>query len=462
MILPHHLKSQKIAVLGLGKTGLSTACSLTQAGVDAVLWDDEAAKRQAAEKLGYTLVNLADDKNWDGIQALVTSPGIPNSFPKPHKVITIAKDKKIPFFCDIELLFQSAPDASYIGITGTNGKSTTTSLIGHIMKAHDPATEVGGNLGRPVLEMKKLNAGEAYVLELSSYQLELSPSAVFDVAILLNITPDHLDRHGSLEGYAKAKENIFKLARQNKKQTFLIGVDDKLSKKIYEDLQKSVATVIPFSVVQKLDRGIYVKDGWLVDGYFEAHKEIVDLTDIPSLPGVHNWQNAAAAYGAARAMGLEAKFIVEHMRDFPGLEHRQELVTTKGTITFVNDSKATNADSTSKALACYDNIYLIAGGQAKEEGLDTLKKFYPKINKVYLIGEAEDRFASEIDGKLEYARCGKMEAAVANAYKDAMQDKKPSVILLSPLCASWDQYDNFEHRGKHFKSIVGTLTGAGS
>ncbi len=450
-----------VAVLGLGKSGLSAARALVAGGAEVWAWDDNEASRTRAAAEGLTLVDL-HDCDWSQPVSLVLSPGIPHSFPAPHPVTDLARHSGCEIISDIELLARAQRGVRYIGITGTNGKSTTTTLIGHILKQTGRPVAVGGNLGVPALELEALTQDGVYLLEMSSYQLEITSSITFDIAVLMNISPDHLDRHGGFDGYVAAKKLIFH--RQSKACTAVIGTDDDTSRGICEDLVSAdEQKVIPISGSHVLDRGVYVADGVLIDATGGNAEKILDLSRLSNLPGTHNAQNAAAAYAVAKSLGVSREEIVAGLQSFGGLEHRQELVDDIDGVRYVNDSKATNADAAARALACYDPIYWIAGGRAKEGGLDGLEGFYPRIAEVFLIGEAEAAFASVLEGRFPVKRCGTLAKAVsaaAQAANDARKNKGVApVVLLSPACASFDQFPSFEARGAAFKDAVARLRG---
>jgi UDP-N-acetylmuramoylalanine--D-glutamate ligase len=452
MIDLRHLKGKRYAVMGLAKSGLATAKALIAAGVEILAWDDGEQGRAAATAAGIPLTDL-NTADLAGLDALLLSPGIPHTFPKPNAVAARAKAAGIPIIGDIELLYGAQPKAAYIGITGTNGKSTTTALIGHILSLTGKPVQVGGNLGTPVLTFEPLGEGGIYVLEMSSYQLELVPSVGFNVAILLNVTPDHLDRHGGMDGYIRAKRHIFQHPKRS--HTAIIGVDDEHCRKVYDELEAALqSAVVPISAEHET-KGVYVLDGKLYDGGTDP---VIDLNTIPSLPGRHNWQNAAAAFAATHAASVPVETILEGLRTFPGLAHRQQLVADRDGIRFVNDSKATNADAASKALVCYDPIYWIIGGQPKEGGLDGLEPFMPRIRHAFVIGQASDQFANWLDAHdVPYTRCGDLETAVPAAATLAQSEKlSGATVLLSPACASWDQFKSFEHRGEVFAALVST------
>jgi UDP-N-acetylmuramoylalanine--D-glutamate ligase len=316
---------------------------------------------------------------------------------------------------------------------------------------------VGGNLGAAALSLEPLPGDGIYVLELSSYQLELTPTPICDVAILLNITPDHLSRHGGMDGYIDAKALI--LHPKGRGSIGVLGVDDQPCRDLFAKLQSTGRKLIPTSVERAVAGGVDAVNGMLTDRTGPHPEEVLDLRSIATLPGSHNWQNAAAAYVAATAMGLDRAPIVAGLRSYPGLAHRQQLIATVNGVRYVNDSKATNADAAAKALVCYEPIYWIIGGRAKEGGLAGLDPFYPRVRHAYLIGECADDFAKQLRGKLPFTQCGTLDKAVAAAHRDA---KAGAVVLLSPACASWDQYPNFEARGDHFRRLVGALGGRGA
>jgi UDP-N-acetylmuramoylalanine--D-glutamate ligase len=347
--------------------------------------------------------------------------------------------------------------ARYVGITGTNGKSTTTALVAHILAAAGRRVQAGGNIGVPALLLDELGADGAYVLEMSSYQLELTTSLAFDVAVLLNVTPDHLDRHGGMAGYIAAKERIF--ARQGNAHFAIVGIDDDVCRSIADALSKrGRQRVVPISSGPAAPGGVSVSDGWLVDGIDGDGRRVVDLRAIERLPGRHNWQNAAAAFAAVRCLGLDAAQAASGLRSFAGLAHRQELIATIDGVRYVNDSKATNADAVANALACYDAVYWIAGGQAKEGGIAPLARFFPRVRRAFLIGEAAPAFAATLDGKAPYAMCRTIETAVAAACA-AARGTQGATVLLSPACASFDQFSDFEARGERFRALVQALPG---
>lgn len=405
--------------------------------------------------MGATLVEPAAI-DWSRASALIISPGIPNRLPTPHPAAVAARAAGKPILCDVELLARAEPKARFVAITGTNGKSTTTALIGHILKEAGMRSEVGGNIGRGALDLSPLGTGGVYVLELSSYQLELLATFRANIAIWLNITPDHIDRHGDMSGYVEAKKNIF--ARQRPGDCAVIGTDDEPSRAVEREIGgRSGITCVPVALDRPVAGGISYRAGILVD----ADGYTVDFSDVPTLPGDHNAQNAAAAWAACRWLHVPRERIVAGLRSYPGLPHRQERVASVGHVVYVNDSKATNADATARALSSYRDIYWILGGQAKEGGVAPLASYFDRIRHAFLIGEASDLFARQLEGKLPYSRCGDLQSALDAAHARAQREAGgPAVVLLSPACASWDQWKSYEHRGDAFRAMARALPGA--
>jgi UDP-N-acetylmuramoylalanine--D-glutamate ligase len=442
-----------VAVLGLGKSGLPTALALAASGAEVWAWDDSEDRRAEARAAGVDLVDLHAAELRE-LTTLVLSPGIPHTHPAPHGVVTRARATGLEIVCDVDLLFRTQREAAYVGITGTNGKSTTTALIGHVLKHAKRRVEIGGNIGTAALSLEPLTQGGTYVVEMSSYQLELSPTAVWDVAVLLNVSPDHLDRHGGMDGYVAAKMNIFQ--RQTRPRAAIVGVDDAISASIHADLERADdQTVIAISGSKRLTRGVYVADGVLYDARDGKPVAIRDLSDCLTLPGAHNHQNAAAAAAVALQIGIPRGAIAEALATYPGLAHRQERIATLDGVLFVNDSKATNADAAARALGCYDKIQWIAGGQAKDGGIESLRPYFPRVAHAWLIGEAANDFARTL-GDVPHTLAGDLASAVRGAFAAA---KPGSVVLLSPACASWDQFRSFEHRGETFRGLVAGLSG---
>jgi UDP-N-acetylmuramoylalanine--D-glutamate ligase len=444
--------NRTVAVFGLARSGLSAARALRAGGARVEAWDDSPARRAAAAEFDLTDPMQTD---WRRVAALVLSPGVPLTHPAPHPVVQQAKQAGVPVIGDVELFAGAALPARRVGITGTNGKSTTTALIGHVLRAGGRSVAVGGNIGMPVLDLEALGADGIYALEMSSYQIDLAPSLICDVAVLLNITPDHLDRHGTMAGYVAVKRRIF--AGQSGHQTAVIGVDDEHCAGIYRELRAAGRQkIVPIAIGRRIEDGISVIEGRLYEG--TTAEPAVDLRDCAALLGAHNWQNAAAAFAVGRALGLSRAEIATGMQSFPGLAHRMERVAEVGGVRFINDSKATNADAAAKALACYAAIYWIAGGKPKEGGIESLDAFHPRIRHAYLIGEAAPLFAATLAGKVDTTIAGTLDRAVQAAYAAARREGMPgAVVLLSPACASFDQFIDFEARGEAFKRHVAAL-----
>lgn len=456
MITVSRFADRPVAVFGLGRSGIASALSLAAGGATVWAWDDDGKSRAAAAAEGVTLQEPSACE-WRRTAALLLSPGVPLTHPAPHPVVELARQAGCPIIGDIELLVLTQPKATYVGITGTNGKSTTTALIGHILKEAGRTVDVGGNLGAPALGLEPLEAGGIYVLELSSYQLDLVEDATFDVAVFINLSPDHLGRHGGMDGYVAAKRRIFR--HQKPHMTAIVGIDDDLSRGIFEELKaEGGRRVVPISCLRRVSKGVSAVGGRLVDDTEGAMRSVVDLAAAPTLPGEHNWQNAAAAYAAARAVGVEREVIAKALLTYPGLAHRQERITSVDGIAFINDSKATNSDAAARALACYDAIYWIAGGLPKEGGLAGVEPYLPRIRRAFLIGAAEAAFAESLSGQVPVSRCGTLDVAVREAHRLASAEAIPgAVVLLSPACASFDQFTSFEHRGDVFRSLVAEL-----
>lgn len=449
------LAGRTIAVLGLGRSGFATVDALQRGGARVLAWDDAEQQRAGLAPLGVT---PADPAGWDWSQIamLILSPGIPFTHPRPHAMVLAAQAAGVPVIGDVELLGRAQPQTRYAGITGTNGKSTTTALTAHLLQAAGVPMQVGGNLGTAVLTLAPQDASGTYVLELSSYQLDLIDQLRFDVAVLLNVTPDHLDRHGDMDGYVKAKERIFRGLG-----TAIIGVDDAISADIADRVAAAnTRHLIRISGERVLERGVYVQHGQLVDALDGTAQAVLDLTSIKTLPGSHNAQNAAASYAICRALGLTPEQAAQGMASFPGLAHRQELVGEIDGIRFVNDSKATNADAAARALGCYDAIYWIAGGVPKAGGIEPLRDFFPRIRRAFLIGQAADGFAATLGDQVPVDHSGDLVTATKAALAAARRDGAAQpVVLLSPACASFDQFTSFEQRGDRFRQLVGDLVG---
>ena len=455
-----HLNGRSLGVFGLARSGLGTVRAIVAGGGRAIAWDDREGARREAEKLGATIAE-PKDWAWDALHKLVLSPGVPLTHPEPHAIVRMAQAAGVGIVSDIELLWCEADSrrarngARFVGITGTNGKSTTTALIGHVLAATGMKVSVGGNIGRAALELDMPGDGRIYVIEMSSYQLDLTEKFRPDVAVWLNLTPDHLDRHGDLAGYAKAKARIF--AHLGEGDTAIVGIDEPEMEAVASALRSGKpAKLRTVSVGLHRDASLFVEpsSGELM----EEGTVAASFAGLPTLRGAHNWQNAAAAWGAARALGIEPDAILAAMQSFPGLAHRMELVGRRGPVLFVNDSKATNADAAAKALATFEPIYWIAGGQAKAGGIEGLAEFFPKIAKAYLIGTAADTFSATLSRAVPHVIAGDLQTAIRLAANDAALDPRPEpAVLLSPACASFDQFADFEARGDAFKRLFTML-----
>jgi len=453
-MIPCHSKSGKrLFVMGLGLSGLATVEALVEGGAKVFAWDDNGERRARADRRNATIAS-PESVDWQTIDYLVLSPGIPHTHPEPHPAAAMAKAAGVPIIGDVELMLAECPDARIVAITGTNGKSTTTALIGHIFATAGLKAEVGGNLGTAVLSFEPLGADGTYILELSSYQLELTPSLAPEIAILLNISPDHLDRHGGLRGYIAAKTRIF--ANQGAEDTAIVGIDDADSAAIAEQLEARAPKLMRISGRDNAAADLRYSGSSLV----ASGKPVLSLAPAKTLPGTHNHQNAAAAFAACRAAGIDSAVIAEAMFSFPGLAHRQELVTERDGIRYVNDSKATNADAAERALGCYEPIYWIAGGRAKAGGITSLKPYFPRIRHAFLIGESAPDFGETLGSAVPHTQCGTLDKAVDAAHLMARKERLPgATLLLSPAAASFDQFASFEQRGDHFRDQVLRLTG---
>lgn len=467
-----------VGVFGLGGSGLAAAEALHAGGADVVVWDDNAAAQALARQAGLRVQDFRN-LDWATLDSLVLAPGVPLTHPEPHWAVKAAKAAGVEVIGDVELFIRQravvAPDAPFIAITGTNGKSTTTALTAHILRALGCTVSMGGNIGKAILSLEPPEADRIHVVEMSSYQIDLTPSLAPTVGVLLNVTADHLDRHGTLEHYADVKTRLVTQAARA-----CICIDDAFTKaaaekiadpaRLYAFTKGKGASIIPRGYAIGSHLFVHtVKDG------VGQSEDIVDLDGIAALRGAHNVENALAAVMVVRALcehyrdhnaDLSAKLwkptgIAEGLRSFPGLAHRLQPIARRGNVLFVNDSKATNAESAEKALASFErDIFWIAGGRAKEGGIDALTPLFPRIAKAYLIGEAADVFAKVLEGHVPFLIAETLEDAVSTAAADAAgSDAEHGVVLLSPACASFDQYRNFELRGDHFRDLVAALPG---
>ena len=467
MIRVSTFKDRTVAVFGLGASGLATVRALMEGGARVAAWDDSEPGRNAAAEAGAPLVDLTG-ADWSAFAALVLAPGVPLTHPEPHWTVKAAQAAGVEVIGDAELFFReraaSWPTAPVIAVTGTNGKSTTSALIAHVLGALGADVQLGGNIGRALLTLDPFVENRVYVLELSSFQIDLAPGARPTVAVLLNVSPDHIDRHGTVEHYADVKRRLVDAAAT----PAVIGIDDPWSADIARALEARGSKVRRVSVGERVGDGISAFEGRLYDRVpGEDERLIADLDGIATLRGRHNWQNAAAAVAAVRALPEAVRGkgdVAAALRTFPGLAHRLEVVRRIGAVDFINDSKATNADSAEKALATFPgDIYWIVGGRPKSGGIKSLGYYFPRVTRAYLIGESMHEFAVTLNGKVAYERCGTLDVAVRRAAADALAaGREGSVVLLSPACASFDQFRNFEVRGDAFKALVAELASEGA
>ena len=457
---------KKVAVFGLGGSGLVSASALLAGGADVVAYDDDAESVAKANAAGIPTADLRN-VDWSRLAALVLAPGVPLTHPVPHWTVQLAQRAGIAVIGDIELFCRErrhvAPDAPFVAITGTNGKSTTTALIAHLATAAGMDAQLGGNIGTAILSLAPPRASDAqpvrvHVVECSSYQIDLAPSLDPSVGILINLSEDHLDRHGTMEHYRAVKERLVAGVPSN--GTAIVGVDDDWCRAVADRLARSGKRVVRVSVKHAVPDGVYVEGQRLVRASDGSATPIAEIGGIGALRGLHNAQNAACAAAAALALGLSPEAIQAGLRSFPGLAHRMEEVGRRDAVLFVNDSKATNADSAAQALACFGDIFWIAGGKPKTGGIELLREFFPRIRKAYLIGEAADEFAATLANAVPYEIAGTIDNALAAAARDAQASPaREPVVLLSPACASFDQYRNFEVRGDAFRALVRALPG---
>ncbi len=438
---------QRIAVVGLGRAGLPAALRLAEWGADVTAWDDTPAAREAAAAAGLRVTDPAADFAQD---ALLLSPGIPHERPRAHPAATAARRAGAPILADVDFLFRAVRHAGsaarFAGITGTNGKSTTTALLGHILARAGVPVAVGGNLGTAALSMPVLPDDGAYVLEMSSYMLERIDALRFGVAAMLNLTPDHLDRHGDMAGYRDAKARIF--ARQQGDDLAVLGDDDEWMR-----------AITPPARVQRVS-GAHACPGGV---WFEAPMlrddtgRLLDMREALALPGAHNAQNAAAAAAMALALGVPRGALAPAIASYPGLPHRHEQVGVVRGVRFINDSKATNADSAARALEGHARVVWIAGGTGKEGGIAPLAALFPRIAHAFLIGRDGPAFAATLAAHgVPHTLAGTLEQAVPAAAAAAFAGAADTV-LLSPAAASWDQFTGFDQRGERFRALVAAL-----
>lgn len=450
---------RRVAVFGLGASGLASCRALMAGGADVLAWDDNARGVAAAAPAGIRTADLRGI-DWAGVAALVLAPGVPLTHPAPHWTVALARKEGVAVIGDVELYCrerrQVAPGSPFIAITGTNGKSTTTALTTHLLKGAGHEAAMGGNIGVPILSLEPPALRRFHVIECSSFQIDLAPSLDPSVGIHLNLSEDHLERHGDFESYAAIKERL--VAGVPRGGVAVVGVDDPASAAIADRLKAAGKRVVRISERGPVRDGIYLEGERIIAAPGGALHEVASLSGIGSLRGAHNAQNAAAACAAALACGLDPPAIQDGLRTFPGLAHRMEEVARRGGVLFINDSKATNADAAARALASFTDIFWIAGGKPKAGGIARLAGYFPRIRKAYLIGEAAAEFAATLDGRVPHEIAGALDHAVAHAAQDATASGLPEpVVLLSPACASYDQFPNFEARGAAFRDAVARL-----
>lgn len=463
MIALSTCKDQRIAVFGLGRSGTATCRALQEGGADVAAWDDTSAAREASAAQGVPIVDLTS-ADWTAFDSLVLAPGVPLTHPKPHWTVERATAAGVEIIGDTELFCRERravmPGAPFIAITGTNGKSTTTALTAHVLRSAGLDAQVGGNIGIPLLALAPFAQDRAYVIEMSSYQIDLTPTLDPAIGVLLNITPDHIDRHGTFENYAAIKERLIAAS-----QTALINVDDPAARAVAQRYgAHAQPRCIPVSILDNACRWGYMAHGPII-GFKSAEADyfrpLVKVENIASLRGDHNLSNAAFAVATADQLNIDSPKIQRGLETFPGLPHRMEQVGQRGKVVFINDSKATNADSADKALGAFQSdVFWIAGGLAKDGGIDSLRTHFPKVARAYLIGDAARAFADMIGDAADAAVFETLEQAVRAAAADAAQSSGAEpVVLLSPACASFDQFRSFEVRGDRFRQIVAGLPG---
>lgn len=435
-----------IGIFGLGITGVSVYLSLFDTTNEVICYDDSKINRDAfIAKFGDRHILNIDDERWISLDQIVISPGIPHS----HFIFQIAEANGIPISSDVELFIKQNPESEFIMVTGTNGKSTSIALTGHILAKAQLNYIIGGNIGIPVMSLPHRQKG--YILELSSFQIELLNKIDPKIAVLTNITPDHLDRYETIEEYAKVKEQIL-----TSNALKIIGVNSDISQNIYDKLKKIYGSkLIPVSNTKPLENGIFCNDDYLQDNYFDQQK--YKIPELPYLQGAHNKENIAISYAICRTLGVPSTFIIEALESFKGLEHRMEYIGKYQNINFYNDSKATNISSALASLSAFNKIIWFAGGKFKENSFAELKPILKNIKKAYLFGESKDLFASFLDSKLEYEICENLEEAFDRAIKFYHKTQEELTFLLAPACASYDQFKNFEERGKLFVKLVQKL-----
>ncbi|MBW7921944.1 MAG: UDP-N-acetylmuramoyl-L-alanine--D-glutamate ligase [Rubellimicrobium sp.] len=461
MIPVRGVQGLKVGVLGWGRSGRSAALALRAGGAGVLVWDDRDSARAQAEGEGFATADLTRDRAWEGLALLVTSPGIAHLYPAPHPAIAQALRRGVPVDNDIGLFFRSCALPEWenlsvpprvVAVTGSNGKSTTSALIHHILTATGRPAQLGGNIGRGALDLDPPGEDEVVVLELSSYQTELARALTPDVAVFTNLSPDHLERHGGRGGYFAAKARLF---TQGGPDRAVIGTDEPEGQFLANQMGEGpaddrVIRVVTGEKPEGFGWAVAARKGFLAEWRRGRQVASVDLRGAPNLPGAHNHQNACAAWAVVRALGLSPREIEPALAGYPGLPHRSQRVAERGGVVFVNDSKATNVDAAARALAAFPRIRWICGGQEKEGGVAALAPCLGSVVKAYVIGRDPAHFAAQLPG-MAAELCGTMANAVARARAEA---EPGDVVLLAPATASFDQYPDFEARGADFVAEV--------
>ncbi|WP_417450491.1 UDP-N-acetylmuramoyl-L-alanine--D-glutamate ligase [Kordiimonas sp.] len=452
MITAQAYRGKKIGVFGLARTGVAAVRALEASGAGVYAWDDSEVRRSA---VSANAVHNLYDVDFNTLDAVMLAPGVPLTHPEPHSLVKkcIASNTQIISDFDVfEAARQDLPSHKVVAITGTNGKSTTTALVGHMVAECGKPVAIGGNIGTGILALDPLVEGGVYVLEMSSFQLDLTKSFSADIGILLNVTPDHLDRHGDVAGYVRAKKRLFDM--QMDSSAAVVSVDDDHCAALIPMVQ---GRVVPISVERAVVGGIYISNGELFDGLDGDPVSYGDLgAHAPMLLGSHNWQNMAAAYAAGRLLGFTGERILQAFGNFPGLAHRQETIGFIRGVRFVNDSKATNVDAASRALRAFKDIHWIAGGRPKEKNFSALAPLMERVKQAYLIGEAADAIAHDVGAHVGITDCSDLSQALERAFANAVEG---DVILLSPACTAFDQFADFEVRGAAFRKLVESIEG---
>lgn len=464
MIAVRGYERRRVGVLGLGRSGLAAARALAAGGANPVCWDDGEAARAAAAAAGFEIEDLTQAAAWGDTSLLVASPGVPHLYPAPHPAIAAASRAGALVDNDVSLFFRAVQmtgaEVRLVAVTGSNGKSTVTALIDHILGASGRPRQMGGNIGRAVLDLDPPADGETVVLELSSYQIDLARVLAPDIAVFLNLSADHLDRHGGLGGYFAAKRRLFELGAP---EVAVIGEETagRFLAAAMADPSGDGARLVRVSTAERLKgegSAVFMNRHHLTEWTKGKQAGACDMREAPALQGRHNHQNACAAWAACRALGLGPKAIAAALPTFPGLPHRMENIGAAKGVAYVNDSKATNADAAEKALSTFERIRWIAGGVAKEGGIAPLAPLFPRLAKTYLIGAAAAEFAATL-GDAPHEICGDLGTALSRAAAEA---EAGETVLLSPACASFDQFASFEARGDAFRAAVLRLIGEGT